>query len=290
MDNRIEKYATNEFFRLKAEELISQINIAKPFLSIHKPSIGFWGESIIREFLRQSLPSGVKVAQGFIKSGEIISPQCDIIIYDCNRYASLATFGEIEIISSESVKAVLEIKSSIQRETFQKTLTNFEKLGDMGIENKYLLLFSSVNMKTIRSYFYEKESKEETIQADTTDVSLKYDHGSEYYLPSAIISLTPNYYLSFGHIYCTEYSRKEIIHSSPDRLYDCQERDMMGYVAYELCYHVKGMKKNISSLQILLVSLLDVCETNNAQSLPTTSRHDNFELMKIEYEFGLWDM
>ena len=98
---------TIEYYRLKAECLLTQINDGREFLSHHKPSLGFWGEHLLRGFLRENLPNDVKVTQGFVTLDEDfdsirqklfylihkkednvervfsdpISPQCDIILY-----------------------------------------------------------------------------------------------------------------------------------------------------------------------------------------------------------------
>lgn len=96
-----------EYYRSKAECLLTQINDGREFLSHHKPSLGFWGEHLLRGFLRENLPNDVKVTQGFVTLDEdfdsirqklyflinkkeddveyvfsdSISPQCDIILY-----------------------------------------------------------------------------------------------------------------------------------------------------------------------------------------------------------------
>ena len=81
-------YANNESYRENAENLYTEISLARKVLSIHKPSIGYWGELVLRNFLRNHLSPNVKVTSGFIfhkdnvNSEEVKSHQCDIIIYD----------------------------------------------------------------------------------------------------------------------------------------------------------------------------------------------------------------
>lgn len=41
---------TIEYYRSKAECLLTQINDGREFLSHHKPSLGFWGEHLLRGF------------------------------------------------------------------------------------------------------------------------------------------------------------------------------------------------------------------------------------------------
>ena len=57
---------TIEYYRSKAECLLTQINDGREFLSHHKPSLGFLGEHLLRGFLRENLPNDVKVTQGFV--------------------------------------------------------------------------------------------------------------------------------------------------------------------------------------------------------------------------------
>ena len=61
---------TIEYYRSKAECLLTQINDGREFLSHHKPSLGFWGEHLLRSFLRENLPNDVKVTQGFVTLDE----------------------------------------------------------------------------------------------------------------------------------------------------------------------------------------------------------------------------
>lgn len=39
-----------EYYRSKAKCLLTQINDGREFLSHHKPSLGFWGEHLLRGF------------------------------------------------------------------------------------------------------------------------------------------------------------------------------------------------------------------------------------------------
>ena len=47
---------TIEYYRLKAECLLTQINDGREFLSHHKPSLGFWGEHLLRDDVRGADP------------------------------------------------------------------------------------------------------------------------------------------------------------------------------------------------------------------------------------------
>lgn len=263
-------YANNESYKKNAEKLYAEISLARKVLSVHKPSIGYWGEFILRDFLRRHLSSNVKVSSGFIfhkdnvDSEEIRSHQCDIIIYDV-KCTPIHSFGEIEVIPSSAVIAVIEVKSSIKRKTFEKTLSDFELLGRIGIRSKYIFAFSSPSPKVIESYFFDKaNSKEEFIVADCSNY--KYDHGSFETLPTAIVALGKDFLL------CQDYVE--------------ENRDMYGYAAYTFTY---STNITVASLQLFLGMIMNDCTTNLQDD-----NYDNseicFDKIKILYEFGLWNL
>lgn len=227
-----------EYYRSKAECLLTQINDGREFLSHHKPSLGFWGEHLLRGFLRENLPNDVKVTQGFVTLDEdfdsirqklyfltnkkeddteyvfsdSISPQCDIILYRNNVVKS---FGEIDIVNAKDVVCVIEVKCSIGRKSFERTNEVFKSLQLIGVDKKYLFIYNSPLLGTLKSYFFSKQSAEK--QDDFVvidDTNMIYDHGIEAYLPSAIIGVNQNYIL------CQDYV--------------VDGRDQFGYIAYRL--------------------------------------------------------
>lgn len=267
--SNIAKYALNDYYRSKANELTLLLEEGRTFLNKHKPSIGFWGESILRNFLRDNLPSKYNVTSGFIVYKEQISHQCDIIIYNGASYAPLAKYGDIEIIHSESVTAIIEVKNSIKYDTFKKTLKDFEILGQMGVQNKYLFIYSSVLPKTIESYFYDRNGNSDDIKVFTTDTHPKYDHGDFQYLPTAIVSIRSNYIL------CQDLVVKN--------------RDMYGYAAYRYIYPVDDKVHSVSSIQLFLGMIMEDCSANNDKSKIDDAHKLAFDALQIIYDFGLWD-
>lgn len=247
-----------EYYRSKAECLLTQINDGREFLSHHKPSLGFWGEHLLRGFLRENLPNDVKVTQGFVTLDEdfdsirqklyfltnkkeddveyvfsdSISPQCDIILYRNNVVKS---FGEIDIVNAKDVVCVIEVKCSIGRKSFERTNEIFKRLQLMGVDKKYLFIYNSPLLGTLKSYFFPKQSAEK--QDDFVvidDTNMIYDHGIEAYLPSGIIGVNQNYIL------CQDYV--------------VDGRDQFGYIAYRLTKE----KASLSCLQLFLSSFTSV--------------------------------
>lgn len=279
---------TIEYYRLKAECLLTQINDGREFLSHHKPSLGFWGEHLLRGFLRENLPNDVKVTQGFVTLDEdfdsirqklyfltnkkeddteyvfsdSISPQCDIILYRNNVVKS---FGEIDIVNAKDVVCVIEVKCSIGRKSFERTNEVFKSLQLIGVDKKYLFIYNSPLLGTLKSYFFSKQSAEK--QDDFVvidDTNMIYDHGIEAYLPSAIIGVNQNYIL------CQDYV--------------VDGRDQFGYIAYRLTKE----KASLSCLQLFLSSLYQNIEEGEVASNKPFNME--FDGMTSDYSFGLYDL
>ena len=277
-----------EYYRSKAECLLTQINDGREFLSHHKPSLGFWGEHLLRGFLRENLPNDVKVTQGFVTLDEdfdsirqklyfltnkkeddteyvfsdSISPQCDIILYRNNVVKS---FGEIDIVNAKDVVCVIEVKCSIGRKSFERTNEVFKSLQLIGVDKKYLFIYNSPLLGTLKSYFFSKQSAEK--QDDFVvidDTNMIYDHGIEAYLPSAIIGVNQNYIL------CQDYV--------------VDGRDQFGYIAYRLTKE----KASLSCLQLFLYSLYQNIEEGEVVSNKPFNME--FDGMTSEYSFGLYDL
>lgn len=279
---------TIEYYRSKAECLLTQINDGREFLSHHKPSLGFWGEYLLRGFLRENLPNDVKVTQGFVSLdkdfdsirqklyfltnkkendaeyvfSDSISSQCDIILYRNNVVKS---FGEIDIVNAKDVVCVIEVKCSIGRKSFDRTNEVFKRLQLMGVDKKYLFIYNSPLLDTLKSYFLPKQSAEKQDAFVVIDgTNMIYDHGIEAYLPSAIIGVNQNYIL------CQDYV--------------IDGRDQFGYIAYRLTKE----KTSLSCLQLFLSSLYQNIEEGKVVSKKPFNM--DFDDMICDYSFGLYDL
>ena len=279
---------TIEYYRSKAECLLTQINDGREFLSHHKPSLGFWGEHLLRGFLRENLPNDVKVTQGFVSLdkdfdsirqklyfltnkkendaeyvfSDSISSQCDIILYRNNVVKS---FGEIDIVNAKDVVCVIEVKCSIGRKSFDRTNEVFKRLQLMGVDKKYLFIYNSPLLDTLKSYFLPKQSAEKQDAFVVIDgTNMIYDHGIEAYLPSAIIGVNQNY------IRCKDYV--------------IDGRDQFGYIAYRLTKE----KTSLSCLQLFLSSLYQNIEEGKVVSKKPFNM--DFDDMICDYSFGLYDL
>ncbi|QLK09339.1 hypothetical protein BMG_6111 (plasmid) [Priestia megaterium] len=111
-----------------------------------------WGEDgrfkeiLLINHLKKVLPSNVSVGTGFVRNGEKITSQIDLIIYD-NSIPTLFLEGDFVIVLPESVYGIIEVKSKIRaNEEFiravNKAHLNGEKIqkkifnGIFGFENQ----------------------------------------------------------------------------------------------------------------------------------------------------------
>ncbi len=96
-----------EYYRLRAEELHNKLMQIQQFKIKHNLSFGVFAEDLLRDFIRESLPSKYKVTQGFVANNNEISPQCDVIIYNAMDYMPLFSTANMDVIPAEAVVAVI---------------------------------------------------------------------------------------------------------------------------------------------------------------------------------------
>lgn len=85
----------------------------------HGPTVGTYRESLLQNVLKKHLPERYHVATGFIYG---LGNQIDILIYDRVDYAPLFREGDLVIVPPESVRAVIEVKTSLTKEKIQSAL------------------------------------------------------------------------------------------------------------------------------------------------------------------------
>lgn len=80
----------------------------------HGLTDGEWKESVLRTILRRHLPSTLKVGRGFVVKPSGPSKQIDVLIYDASK-PLLYQDGDLVMITSDSVKGIIEVKSTISK-------------------------------------------------------------------------------------------------------------------------------------------------------------------------------
>ncbi len=79
----------------------------------HWPTDGHFKEGVLRQFLRRHLPESVLVGTGFVVNSFGPSGEIDVLVVDKNK-PTLFKDGELLIVTPESVKVVLEVKTSLR--------------------------------------------------------------------------------------------------------------------------------------------------------------------------------
>ena len=250
--------------RLQAEILLKRIIEARKLFAEHSPSIGYVGEQLLRQALKRVLPTDFGVCQGFVLNAntsdeDILSKQCDIIIYRKGNRAVMYSVGELKVINACSVVAVIEVKSSIRKETFFTTLEAFEKLEKLRVGNKLIFVFGSVSKQTLSSWFfqykYPKSNKNEWIVMDTE----LYDWSDKGLLPNFILSLESRKYYVLDHL-------------------QDDKNDWVGYASYKI---TDKKDEEISCLQEFFVSVMDLINGTFEVDRNDYSIKDGFPLSRF---------
>jgi hypothetical protein len=99
----------------------------------HKGERGRQREAGVSGFLRENLPSAYGVATGelFSFSGDDVSPQCDVIVYDALRTPILGRSAEVQQIPIEGTYAVVEIKSILDTGALDDVVRKFTAIRSM---------------------------------------------------------------------------------------------------------------------------------------------------------------
>lgn len=228
-------------YRLHAKILLDKRNEAKSLFSKHKPSIGYVGEQLLRQALKEVLPNDYAVCQGFIinpttEDKDDLSNQCDIIIYRKGNGAVIYSVGELKVINACFAVTVIEVKSSIRKETFFTTLEAFEKLENLRVRNKFIFVFGAVSKQSLASWFfqyrYPNSDVNEWIVMDTE----LYDWSDMERLPNSILSLESRKYYVLDHL-------------------QDENNDWVGYASYKI---TDKKDKEISCLQEFFSSVVDL--------------------------------
>ena len=117
-------------------------------LSHHSPSEGIYCETLLKEFLRRTLPRHVSVDSGFVRrvtesdmspgvkttaqaEADFVTPQLDIIIHDTNHYAPLFRSEDFVVVLPESVRAVIEVKKCLDRSKLEDAVGKLAKTSHL---------------------------------------------------------------------------------------------------------------------------------------------------------------
>lgn len=129
MNNRIN---IKEFHQSVTKELnLIKDRVRNLIGDAHWGEEGRYKEAIVKNIFKKFLPANISLGTGFIlKNSDIIygersslsvSKQIDIIVYD-NSYPLLFSEGEFIVVSPKDVKAIIEVKTSINNSIIGETI------------------------------------------------------------------------------------------------------------------------------------------------------------------------
>jgi hypothetical protein len=140
-----------------------------------------WGEDgrhkevILMNFLKRFLPNNVEVGTGFIKEGNNISTQIDIIIYN----PSLPIYfkeNDFVIVQPKSVLGIIEVKSNPDRNKIAEAIFKASQAGELIQENLIfngLFIFGEANNNQSHSPKILKRPRNGEFKKSLLDALLK---------------------------------------------------------------------------------------------------------------------
>lgn len=143
-------------YNAECDKLLNGVDLFRDLLpstsakaSIHSGEEGRFVESLVIEFLRNSLPLQLEVATGFVVSAKDISlrsGQIDILIYDKQRYAPILKYGDAVVIHDRAVVAAISVKKNITRKEITSEFKSLSQIGSIcgknGQPRPYLAVFA----------------------------------------------------------------------------------------------------------------------------------------------------
>lgn len=138
------------FAALLGESFASRIDLlAQVIQDAHYPSLGSYKERLLSETIRNYLPRSVEVGTGFVlfphedasppggkanhdplnRSAFTVSRQCDILVFDSATYPPVFRDGDFVVLRPESVKAVIEVKGSLNVAETRSLVAGFIDFG-----------------------------------------------------------------------------------------------------------------------------------------------------------------
>ncbi|MCO8161097.1 hypothetical protein NJC38_02885 [Pseudomonas sp. 21LCFQ010] len=230
----------SQYFDHVTQQLHSKIEQAKVYIRKHNPTTGALAEAVLRDFLKDHLPRGVSVEEGFIISSEgWLSKQCDIIIYDSHRYAPFYRAGQQVVVPVEAVLAVIEVKTSINKYRFIDVMRYFKSFESESWRwRTYLFMFNAPSLGLVSNWFqtYPHPGPHK-----------EFDHDTYQFLPDEIIGLDSSYLLSKGAV--------------------ITDRDGMGYLSYVFEDHEGA---SIGALELFFLSVYEVVEAHLKEHMSAT--------------------
>jgi hypothetical protein len=249
-----------EFYALVSDELLNKLKQIKVFIKKHSSTIGLLTEEILRTFLKNYLPKRVTVEQGFVRSKTgRLSKQCDIIIYDSHNYAPFYRINDVVVVPVDSVIAIIEVKTTLNKSIFRDTLIYFHDIKEITTAKAYLFIYKAPSIQSLNKLFLSYEHP---------DLRHEFDHDTFQYLPDEITAINNSYHL-----------KKAYVDSG---------RDMAGYDSF-VFENQEGTE--IGALQNFFLSIYEEIELyNKGQNPGNRNTYHSKTNIKNYFAFGLFDL
>lgn len=153
-----------------SNELICTKDRVKDFIN-HNSEDGKYKEIILKNVLRRHLPHTVSIGTGFVMNEyNEATKQIDIIIYD-NKFPPLFQIDDFVIVVKESVIGIIEVKTTIRKNEFERIYPKAHENGQLIIGNSSRSIFNGI-------FGYESDlNKTDTIISESISQPLKENIG-----------------------------------------------------------------------------------------------------------------
>lgn len=112
-------------------ELLAARNRVRYFIgNRHWGEDGRYKEVLLINYLKKILPANVSVGTGFVRNGNEVTKQIDIIVFD-NSIPTLFSAGDFVIVLPESVYGIIEVKSNLRESDSIKAIVNAHLNGEV---------------------------------------------------------------------------------------------------------------------------------------------------------------
>ena len=150
------------------------------YLTKHPAENGRFREIILSNTIKKHLPAKYSLGTGFIikqretRGDHAVSSQVDLMVYD-NNYPVLFREGDFSIVTTDAVRAIIEVKTSFGRTTFPGEYDKANKLAAFIMSNRNVDLIPTPLFNGI-FYFSNQEisssenSIEESIRRKHIDI------------------------------------------------------------------------------------------------------------------------
>ncbi|MFC5431480.1 DUF6602 domain-containing protein [Paraburkholderia denitrificans] len=132
------EYERRSYLRSFADELVLKSRRIDSLIR-HSGTIGSYREALLRSMLKRLLPARYHVDTGFI---EDCPRQLDIIIWDGGNYPALFREADVVVVSRASVRAVIEVKTTLNSGTLREALDIIS--GTFSEDGRVLPVFKGV--------------------------------------------------------------------------------------------------------------------------------------------------